>query len=114
MIAASRYGCRDTAYLYLPFNKETMWVPTAFMPEDPSGNNLFHSVSMHTEQQEMWVYDRMGRVVGHCKGVDCGWDGRDMDGNLCPQGAYVYIINYTTEYHPKQTVRKHGSVTLIR
>lgn len=114
LIAASRYGCRDTAYLYLPFNKETMWVPTAFMPEDPSGNNLFHSVSMHTEQQEMWVYDRMGRVVGHCKGVDCGWDGRDMDGNMCPQGAYVYIINYTTEYHPKQTVRKHGSVTLIR
>ena len=114
LIATSPYGCQDSTTIYIPMEKETMWIPTAFMPDDPSGNNIFKSQSVETEKQEMWVYDRAGRLVAHCAGVDCGWDGRDLNGNPCPQGAYVYVIKYTTGFQPAQTITKHGSVTLIR
>lgn len=114
LIAASPYGCLDTAHLFLPMHKETMYVPTAFMPDNPEGNNIFRSQSLNTVMQEMWIYDRQGRVMAHCTGVDCGWDGRDLNGNPCQQGAYVYIINYTTTHNPRQTQSTHGTVTLIR
>lgn len=114
LIAASPYGCLDTAHLFLPMHKETMYVPTAFMPDNPEGNNIFRSQSLNTVMQEMWIYDRQGRVMAHCTGVDCGWDGRDLNGNPCQQGAYVYIINYTTTHNPRQTQSMHGTVTLIR
>lgn len=115
LIATSPYGCQDSTSIYIPLDKETMWIPTAFMPDDPSeNNNIFSSHSLNTEQQEMWIYDRSGRLVAHCSGVDCGWDGRDLKGNPCPQGAYVYVIKYTTVFEPKLTLSKHGTVTLIR
>jgi gliding motility-associated-like protein len=84
------------------------------MPDNPEGNNIFRSQSLNTVMQEMWIYDRQGRVMAHCTGVDCGWDGRDLNGNPCQQGAYVYIINYTTTHNPRQTQSMHGTVTLIR
>lgn len=114
LISTSPYGCQDSTSIYLPMEKETMWIPTAFTPDDPAGNNIFSSRSVNTEQQEMWIYDRSGRLVAHCAGVDCGWDGRDLKGNPCPQGAYVYVIKYTTVFQPRQTLSKHGSITLIR
>lgn len=114
LIAESPYGCLDTAHIFLPMYKETMYVPSAFMPDNPEGNNIFRSSSLNTVMQEMWIYDRQGRVVAHCTGVDCGWDGRDLNGNPCQQGAYVYIINYTTTHNPRQTQSTHGTVTLIR
>ena len=114
LIATSPYGCQDSTTIYIPMEKETMWIPTAFMPDEASNNNIFKSHSIATEQQEMWIYDRNGRLVAHCAGVDCGWNGRDLKGNPCPQGAYVYVIKYTTVFQPTKTLTKHGSVTLIR
>ena len=114
LIAASPYGCMDTASIYLPFRKETVWVPTIFMPDDQGNNNIFRAYSTNAETQEMWIYDRAGRLVAHCQGVGCGWDGRDLNGNPCPQGGYVYLVNYTTKYNPRQMQSKHGSVTLVR
>lgn len=114
LIAHSPHGCYDTTSIYLPFIKETMWLPTIFMPDDMGNNNLFRSYSVNTDQQEMWIYDRAGRIVAHCRGVGCGWDGRDLNGNPCPQGAYVYVVKYTTTENPRTTMSKHGSVTLIR
>ena len=114
LIEQSPYGCVDTATIYLPLNKEHFWVPNAFTPDNPAGNNLFASVSTKTLRQEMLIYNRRGELVFRCEGVDCAWDGRDLDGNPCVQDAYVYIIRYTNVYEPKNTRVIKGSVTLIR
>ncbi len=114
LVAFSPYGCSDTATLILPFNSETFWIPNIFTPDDPAGNTLFAPVSTGTLTQEMYIYDRMGRMVYHCEGVDCAWDGRDTHGNPCRQDAYAYVIRYTNQYKPDQSVIRKGSVTLIR
>lgn len=114
LIAHSPYGCVDTTNLVIPFNKETFWIPNIFTPGDPTSNNYFSSVSANTLKEEMFIYNRHGELVFHCEGVDCPWDGRDLNGNPCIQGAYVYIIRYNNTFEPTKTITRHGTVTLIR
>lgn len=114
MIAHSPYGCLDSTNIVLPLNKEFFWVPNAFTPDNPNGNNIFGSVSVGTLSQEMHIYNRFGEEIYYCSGVDCTWDGHDAHGRACPQGAYVYIIRYTNIFSPKETVVVKGAVTLIR
>lgn len=114
LVEASPYGCVDTATLVIPFFKENFWIPNAFTPDNPAGNNTFGSISQQTLQQEMLIYNRFGEMVFHCNTPDCQWDGRDLNGNPCVQGAYVYIIRYTTAFQPNKTLIKKGAVTLIR
>ena len=110
----SEFGCVDSASIYLPFNKEHFWIPSAFTPDNPAGNNTFHSTSTETLHQEMLIYNRRGELVFRCEGVDCAWDGKDMNGEPCIQGAYVYIIRYTNSYDTHKTLVRKGTVTLIR
>lgn len=114
LIESSRFGCVDTAKIYIPLNKEYFWVPNAFTPDNPAGNNLFGSVSEKTLYQEMHIYNRRGELVFHCEGVDCKWDGHDLNGKPCIQGAYVYVIRYTNQFEPQETRVLKGTVTLIR
>ena len=115
MVETSPYGCIDTAYLTIPFHREVIWAPNAFTPEDEgNGNHLFRSVSHHLLRQQTVIYNRRGEMVFHCSGIDCPWDGRDLNGADCPQGSYVYIIRYSTEYEPNVTQVLKGTVTLIR
>lgn len=113
LIAHSPYGCVDTAGIVIPMNKEFFWMPNVFTPSE-TANNLFGSVSVGTLTQEMYIYNRYGEQVFFCSGVDCKWDGRDVNGNECKQGTYVYIIRYTNIFEPKETQILKGSVTLIR
>lgn len=48
------------------------------------------------------------------QGSDAYWDGTDMQGRKCPQGAYVYVIRYRTALEPNITQTLKGSITLIR
>ena len=114
LIAKSPYGCEDSAKIYLPLNKEHFWMPNAFTPDNPAGNNTFGSVSTKTLHQEMLIYNRRGELVFSCKGTDCAWNGRDFNGNPCVQGAYVYIIRYSNEFEPNVTHTIRGTVMLIR
>lgn len=114
LIESSPYGCVDSASITIPFYKESFWVPNAFTPDNPAGNNRFGSVSIQTNQQEMLIYNRQGELVFRCDQPDCQWDGRDLNGNPCTQGSYVYIIRYSTTYEPHKTRVRKGTVTLLR
>lgn len=107
-------GCVDTTDILIPMRKESFWMPNIFTPGSDNGNNLFGSISSHTLTQEMHIYNRNGQLVFRCDTPDCKWDGRDLNGNNCPQGTYTYLIRYTNEYLPKVTHVLRGTVTLIR
>ena len=114
LIATSAHGCSDTTHIILPLRKESFWMPNAFTPDNANGNNLFHSVSLRTVTEEMFIYNRNGQLVFKCEGPDCPWDGKDLDGRPCPQGTYTYFVRYTNEFTPNRTFTRKGTVTLIR
>jgi len=114
LVAQSPYGCVDSTHIVIPMRKETFWLPNVFIPGSTTGNNLFGSTSTRTTKEEMYIYNRTGMLVFHCDTPDCAWDGKDMNGNPCPQGTYMYFIRYSNEFLPKITHVLHGSVTLLR
>ncbi|MBR4773957.1 MAG: gliding motility-associated C-terminal domain-containing protein [Bacteroidales bacterium] len=116
LVELSPYGCIDTAYITLPFRKDVVWVPNVFTPGSPSNenNSLFGSISNHLIKEETLIYNRRGELVFKCNEIDCTWDGTDLSGAPCPQGSYVYVIRYITEYDPRTTQLLKGSVTLLR
>ena len=114
LLARSPYGCVDSTNIIIPMRKESFWVPNIFTPGSANGNNTFGSISTRTLTQEMYIYNRNGQMVFHCDTPDCQWDGRDPNGNPCPQGTYTYLIRYTNEFLPKVVKVLKGTVTLIR
>ena len=109
---SSNYGCRDTAWVTIPFRHDVIWMPNVFTPT-AADNNRFGSHSRHLLKEEMLIYNRYGALVFECHEVDCQWDGTDLNGNLVPQGTYVYVVRYTTEYDPTATRVLKGTVTII-
>ncbi|MBP5527308.1 MAG: gliding motility-associated C-terminal domain-containing protein [Bacteroidales bacterium] len=116
LIESSLYGtCIDTARLIIPFRRDVIWAPNTFTPDIPDGgNDHFHTFSSHLLKEQTLIYNRYGELVFRCEEIDCHWDGNDMSGRPCPQGSYVYIVRYTTEYAPHETKVLKGSVTLLR
>ena len=114
LVAQSQYGCTDTTNIIIPMRKESFWMPNVFMPDNAAGNNRFGSTSLKTGWEEMFIYNRNGMLVFQCEGADCQWDGKDLNGNPCPQGVYTYFVRYSNEYKPKQIHVRRGTVTLIR
>ena len=108
-------GCIDSTHIVIPLHKETFYMPNIFTPgRGDEVNRYFGSISTHTIKEEMHIYNRNGMLVFHCETPDCKWDGRDMNGNECPQGTYTYLIRYSNDVLPKVTHVLHGTVTLIR
>ena len=62
----------------------------------------------------IYIYDRRGRLIYESDDAKFEWDGRDMNGEKCVHGAYVYIIRYTNSFDVHKTNVKKGTVTLIR
>ncbi len=114
LIAYSDDGCADTAINIIRMDNAVLYAPNAFTPNQ-TDNNRWSLVGMQIATLEVWIYNREGLLVYHYDDVEGGWDGNSMDGSTqCPQGAYVYRANYTTQMHPTRTQSLTGTILLIR
>ena len=59
------------------------------------------------------VVTGMGAVTPLGLNLADSWDGT-YKGAPCPQGAYVYLITYTTVSQPSHPQRVKGTVLLLR
>jgi gliding motility-associated-like protein len=60
----------------------------------------------------MNIYNRWGKIVFSTSELKAGWDGINLDGDICAEGVYFWSINYTNKF--RDTYNISGSVTLIR
>ncbi len=113
LVAMNQYGCEDTTSVTIPLLKESIWFPNAFTPSQEENPYFFVKgigiTSLHVE-----IYNRQGVLVARWDGIDGHWDGTDLHGELCPQGAYMYVAKWTTVINPMNPERKRGTVMLIR
>ena len=112
------YGCDSIIRLHLTVgvlpreDSLALWVPNAFTP-DESTNNLFRIFGYDILEARVYIFSRWGEYIVDFDGLTGSWDGK-RKGSPCPQGAYVYMVEYTSKTKPKYTERKIGTVTLIR
>ena len=89
-----------------------IFVPNAFTPNMES-NNKFFVVTKNINSINVRIYDRNGGFIYQYNTLDGEWDGR-RNGQVCPQGSYVYRIEYTTKANPNELKTRIGTVTLLR
>lgn len=113
LTAISKHNCADTDTVTIHLDRTLASIPNVFTPNQES-NNRWRPIVYGVKEQEVWLYNRTGQLVAHLTDIDEAWDGTSMDGSPCPQGTYVYMIEYRTLVRPDEKKIGRGSVTLIR
>ena len=113
LIAYSQDECADTAITIIRIDRSTLFAPNAFTPNQET-NERWQLIGMQVENLNVWIYNRHGNLVYTYSGIDGSWDGRDLNGNDCHQGAYVYKAEYNTTMHPDRPQSITGTILLIR
>jgi hypothetical protein len=88
-----------------------VFIPNAFVP---SGiNSVFRPEGMFIDyvKSSMVIYNRWGEAIISLKDISSGWNGKDMGGNTCPIGVYLYeMIIFDLN---GRSIKKTGTVTLL-
>lgn len=113
MVAYNDLECSDTAVFRLPVTQFTFFAPNIFTPERPDNSTFQIYTANEQENFSVNIYDREGRMVYTSNDLHFKWNGTTNDGLKCPQGVYVYIINYRRP-GTEDIVTQKGAVTLLR
>lgn len=101
--------CRDTAISVVPILRVAIFAPNVFTPNLDENNRFF--LSHHgILDGELFIYNREGLLVYRTTDFsNLGWDG----GN-CPQGNYVWRLDYHAIDFPSSLKSEIGTVLLLR
>ncbi len=105
--------CADTA-ISLPVQVNALWIPNTFTPNREPNDHFTFFTTLEMTYYEIWIYNRQGLLVYHGNDINQPWDGNDINGNACPQGAYVYHYVYSCTQDPDRRHPGDGTVMLLR
>ena len=103
-------GCTDSVLQVLKvITNSSLYIPSAFTPNGDGDNDFFGVASANISKGffSMSIYNRWGMKVFETENPETFWDG-----NGCPQGTYVYVVNYKSIDANKRELI--GAVTLLR
>ena len=69
----------------------TIYIPTAFTPNNDTKNDVFHVYTYNVVQLQAAIYDRWGPKIYEWDTVNGGWDGKIE--NPVPINTYVYRVS---------------------
>ncbi len=116
LIAVTSEGCKDTVYSkILVDDKFTMYVPTAFSPDNDGINDVFmckaHGVD--NDNFNLKIYNRWGKIIWETNDINEAWDGTKMNTKrVVEAGVYIWLI--TTRSFSGVEYQRSGKVTLIK
>ncbi|NVO19185.1 MAG: gliding motility-associated C-terminal domain-containing protein [Bacteroidetes bacterium] len=118
VVAADKYGCKDTAKVELVTCPAALFIPSAFSPNNDTYNDTFkalYSEGSALNNYKIYIYNRWGQLVFEGNNVDSAWDGK-FKGADCPAGVYTYIITFDKPVGNtfSQSVPIRGVVNLVR
>jgi gliding motility-associated-like protein len=112
LIVKNDDGCIDSTDESLTIAETaTLFASNVFTPNGDSTNDRFFAIGTSIKDFHMYIYNRWGDIVFESNEINNGWTG-DSNGNPCPDGVYMYIIN--AKGTNDKTYNLHGTVTLIR
>ncbi len=113
-IVTNEYGCQDMSYGQLTVTPVIpVMIPNAFTPDGDLVNNSFKPVWYESIPFEMWIYNRWGELIHYGYEYDGDWDGTNQNGELVPDGVYIWRIKYL-DYKTDLPVELQGHVTVLK
>src|SRR4030095_2871409 len=87
-------GCMDSTYKQVEIKDDfQVFIPNAFTPDGSGTNDFFKIYGVGITSYELTIFDRWGKMVHYARNMEEAWDGTDdTNGQLVPQGLYVYKI----------------------
>lgn len=108
-------GCTDTLITRVDVEpKYTLFLPNAFHPGSPSGNDLFGPVGVPfgIKKYIMRIYDRWGNNVFTTSDFNHRWDGKNKKGDVLEKGVYSVKIEIIEPRGNSRTI--YGKALLIQ
>lgn len=116
-IVENTFGCADTATRNFRVNEEALiYIPNAFTPDGNGHNEGFKPVmsGFRPTLYSLTIFNRWGNTVYQTNDLDGCWNGQYLnEGEMSPDGAYNWQIDYRTEHSPV-IQRMQGTVMLLR
>ena len=81
-------------------------------PNNDGTNDNFFINCAPSVSNTLEVYDRWGRLVFGSSNYLNNWDGTDEDGDVLPEGAYMWVMRVDLSLGDERLY--HGTVTLLR
>jgi PKD repeat protein len=129
LVSSNHFGCADTTFLKYDVLFKGLFVPNAFAPSSVAqGVQEFKPVGVNLKEYKVQVFDSWGHLIWQSTALDSegrpveGWNGVTSNGDIMPQGTYVWVINavfndgttWTGSDVGKGDGKTFGTVTLIR
>ncbi len=111
-------GCKSSDTVSVKAIPFTIYLPTAFSPNNDMINDLFYPRTTYNVDMEfeMIIYNRWGEEVFKSTDIYSGWDGT-YKGIKCPEEVYIWYINATPFRENaffNGATQTTGNVTLVR
>lgn len=113
LTATTAAGCAsyDTVLVKV-YEGPEFYVPTAFTPNNDGINDWFRFIPVGMDGIHYFrIYNRYGQLLYQSPDPQKGWDG-NFNGRPQPQDTYIWMLE-GRDYRG-QTIRKKGTVTIIR
>lgn len=107
------FSALSTSNIVCVTQKASYYIPNAFTPGHTEGlNDGFGPVGLFIARVKINIYDRWGREIYTGKEGERLWFGNDNQGNILPEGVYMYnILVYS--FDGTKTINR-GNVTILR
>ena len=105
-------GYESTSNIITLEQKPTIFIPSAFTPNDDGANEFWLPVTFLVKDMHVTIYNRWGNLVFETYDKELPWDG-NFKGSKAPQGVYYYFLTFTNYSDNVEQIKK-GSVALIR
>jgi gliding motility-associated-like protein len=114
LIAVNSLGCTDTIrFSFIVVDSESVLiVPNVFTPNNDGFNDTFSFVEENIISVSVNIFNRWGREVYSWNRINGSWDGKSKDGEVLPDGVYVYVIK--AKGKEGKSHQYEGTVHLIR
>lgn len=95
-IAESYYGCLDTVEIEHTVAMKGLYFPNTFIPQSANGKvSHFNGIAIGLKEYHLEIYDYYGNKIWETRALENGkpsegWDGRNKNGKMMPQGSYIW------------------------
>lgn len=111
LIATDLKGCKDTIVKPITIKPEVyVYVPNTFTPDGNRFNSVFKASTINVTRLNVQIYNRWGETVFESDDINFEWDGTYVDGQIVPDGTYVYKIYYESVNDDEETITGHINV----
>lgn len=102
-------GCSDTMTVVVTAG-EGIFIPNVFSPNADGTNDEFYIQTSGLDEYSLHIYNRWGQLMFSSEDPNEHWNGKNLQGNQCPDGTYFFILKAKSNAHDYGT---EGTVTIM-